>query len=241
MWIVRLALSRPYTFVVLALVIILLTPVVLLRTPTDIFPEINIPVISLVWNYTGLEPQEMEQRITTNSERAVTTLVNDVEHIESQSLNGIAVVKIYFQPTANVQVALAQTTAIVQTILKQLAAWHHSSAGGYLFRFDRSRHSNRIDQRQPQRTTTLRLRKQFHSHTACHGAGRGASLSLRRKTAPYFGGHRFRRLAVQGTLRRRYRERHQRTEPDSADGNRETRHARISRGDERQPAERWKG
>ena len=120
MWIVRLALARPYTFVVLALVIILLTPVVLQRTPTDIFPEINIPVISLVWNYTGLEPQEMEQRITSNSERAVTTLVNDVEHIESQSLNGIAVVKIFFQPNANVQTALAQTTAIVQTILKSL-------------------------------------------------------------------------------------------------------------------------
>jgi CzcA family heavy metal efflux pump len=120
MWIVRLALARPYTFVVLALVIILLTPVVLMRTPTDIFPEINIPVITLVWTYTGLQPQEMEQRITSNSERAVTTLVNDVEHIESQSLNGIAVVKIYFQPTANVQVALAQTTAIAQTILKGL-------------------------------------------------------------------------------------------------------------------------
>jgi CzcA family heavy metal efflux pump len=120
MWIVRLALARPYTFVVLALVILLLTPVVLTRTPTDIFPEINIPVITLVWNYTGLQPQEMEQRITSNSERSVTTLVNDVEHIESQSLNGIAVVKIYFQPTANVQVALAQTTAIAQTILRQL-------------------------------------------------------------------------------------------------------------------------
>jgi CzcA family heavy metal efflux pump len=120
MWIVRLALARPYTFVVLALVIVLLTPVVLTRTPTDIFPEINIPVITLVWNYAGLQPQEMEQRITSNSERSVTTLVNDVEHIESQSLNGIAVVKIYFQPTANVQVALAQTTAIAQTILRQL-------------------------------------------------------------------------------------------------------------------------
>jgi CzcA family heavy metal efflux pump len=120
MWIVRLALSRPYTFVVMALVIVLLTPVVLLRTPIDIFPEINIPVISLIWQYTGLEPQEMEQRITANSERAVTTLVNDVEHIESQSLNGIAVVKIFFQPSANVQTALAQTTAIVQTILKTL-------------------------------------------------------------------------------------------------------------------------
>src|SRR5271155_2273777 len=120
MWIVRLALARPYTFIVLAMVIILLTPVVLMRTPTDIFPDINIPVISLVWKYQGLEPQEMEQRITSNSERAVTTLVNDVEHIGSQSLNGIAVVKIFFQPTANIQTALAQTTAIVQTILRQL-------------------------------------------------------------------------------------------------------------------------
>jgi len=98
MWIVRLALSRPYTFIVMALVVILLTPVVLLRTPTDIFPDINIPVISLIWNFTGLEPQEMEQRITSNSERAVTTLVNDVEHIESQSLNGISVVRFIFSP-----------------------------------------------------------------------------------------------------------------------------------------------
>jgi CzcA family heavy metal efflux pump len=120
MWIVRLALSRPYTFIVMALVIILLTPVVLLRTPTDIFPSIDIPVISLVWNFTGLQPQEMEQRITSNSERAVNVLVNDVEHSESQSLNGIAIVKIYFQPGANVQTALAQTTAIVQTILRTL-------------------------------------------------------------------------------------------------------------------------
>src|ERR1700732_2807805 len=120
MWIVRLALSRPYTFIVMAMVIILLTPVVLMRTPTDIFPNIDIPVISLIWNYSGLEPQEMEQRITSNSERFVTTLVNDVEHIESQSLNGIAVIKIFFQPTANIQTALAQTTAIMQTILRTL-------------------------------------------------------------------------------------------------------------------------
>jgi CzcA family heavy metal efflux pump len=104
----------------MAMVIILLTPVVLLRTPTDIFPSIDIPVISLVWNFTGLQPQEMEQRITSNSERAVNVLVNDVEHSESQSLNGIAIVKIYFQPGANVQTALAQTTAIVQTILRTL-------------------------------------------------------------------------------------------------------------------------
>jgi multidrug efflux pump subunit AcrB len=120
MWIVRLALQRPYTFIVMALVIVLLTPLVLMRTPTDIFPEINIPVISLVWTFTGLEPQEMEQRITGNVERGIATLVNDVEHTESQSLNGVAVIKIYFQPNANVQTALAQTGAISQTFLRFL-------------------------------------------------------------------------------------------------------------------------
>src|SRR3974377_951423 len=109
MWIVRLALSRPYTFIVMALVIVLLTLVVGPRTPTDIFPEINIPVISLIWTYNGLQPQEMEQRITTNVERGVTVLVNDVEHIESQSLNGIAIIKIFFHPNANIQTALAHT------------------------------------------------------------------------------------------------------------------------------------
>ena len=105
---------------VMALAIILLTPVVLLRTPVDIFPDINIPVVSLVWTYNGLQPQEMEQRITSNVERGVTTLVSDVEHIESQSLNGIAVIKVFFQPGANIQTSLAQTAAISQTFLRFL-------------------------------------------------------------------------------------------------------------------------
>ena len=120
MWIVRLALARPYTFVVMALVILLLTPVVLLRTPVDIFPDINIPVITLIWTYNGLEPQEMEQRIVSNVERGVTVLVNDVEHIESQSLSGLALIKVFFQPGANIQTALAQTAAISQTFLRFL-------------------------------------------------------------------------------------------------------------------------
>ncbi len=95
MWIVELALRRPYTFVVMALLIILLTPVVILRTPTDIFPEINIPVISVVWNYTGLPAKDMSDRIVSITERALTTTVNDIEHVESNSLNGVAVVKIF--------------------------------------------------------------------------------------------------------------------------------------------------
>src|ERR1700758_2874248 len=112
MWIVRLALSRPYTFIVMAMVIVLLTFVVVPRTPTDIFPEINIPVISLVWTYNGLQPQEMEHRITSNVERGIMVLVSDVEHVESQSLNGQAIIKIFFHPNANIQKALAQTAAI---------------------------------------------------------------------------------------------------------------------------------
>src|SRR5512133_4101080 len=108
MWIVDLALRRPYTFVVMALLIILLTPVVILRTPTDIFPEINIPVIAVVWNYTGMGAEEMEGRMTSVYERVLTTLVNNVEHLESMTVNGLAVVKVFLQPGASVDTATAQ-------------------------------------------------------------------------------------------------------------------------------------
>src|SRR6266481_3041787 len=120
MWIVKLALRRPYTFTVLALLILILGPIVILRTPTDVFPEINIPVVSIVWNYTGLSSEDMGNRITSVTERALTTLVDDIEHIESQSLNGIAVVKVFFQPHADINKAIAQVTAISQTQLRQL-------------------------------------------------------------------------------------------------------------------------
>jgi CzcA family heavy metal efflux pump len=120
MWIVALALRRPYTFVVMALLIIILTCVTIPRTPVDIFPDINIPVVSVVWNYTGLSPQEMADRIVTNSERGFTVTVNDIEHQESQSLNGIAVIKIFFRPSVNIAMAVTQVTAICQTTLRSL-------------------------------------------------------------------------------------------------------------------------
>ena len=120
MWIVALALRRPYTFVVMALVIILLMPLAVLRTPVDIFPDINIPVVSVLWNFTGFAPQEMADRIVSNSERIATVTVNNIEHIESQSVYGFGVIKIYFQPSVNIQTALAQTTAAMQTILRSL-------------------------------------------------------------------------------------------------------------------------
>ena len=120
MWIVRLALRRPYTFVVVALLLLILGPIVILRTPTDIFPNINIPVVSILWNYQGLDPEDMSNRIVFQTERALTTLVDDIAHIESQSLNGTAVVKVFFQPHADITRAIAQVTAISQTQLRQL-------------------------------------------------------------------------------------------------------------------------
>src|ERR1700681_1429511 len=97
MWIVEVALRRPYTFLVMALLILLATPIALLRMSTDIFPEINIPVVSIIWSYNGLSAQELAQRIASVNERGITTTVNDIEHIESQSLAGIAVIKVFFQ------------------------------------------------------------------------------------------------------------------------------------------------
>jgi CzcA family heavy metal efflux pump len=120
MWIVRLALRRPYTFVVLAILLLILGPLAIVRTPTDIFPNINIPVISIIWNYTGLAPQEMSDRIVSVTERNLTTTVNNIEHIESQSLNGIAVVKVFFQQNTEISNSVAQVTAASQTQLRQL-------------------------------------------------------------------------------------------------------------------------
>src|ERR1017187_2186103 len=120
MWIVRLALRRPYTFVVFALLILILGIYSILTMPTDIFPNIDIPVVTVVWNYTGLSAQEMSTRIIFNSERGVTTTVSDVEHIESQSLNGLAIIKIFFQPHVNIGNAVAQVTAISQVQLRSL-------------------------------------------------------------------------------------------------------------------------
>jgi multidrug efflux pump subunit AcrB len=120
MWLVRVALQRPYTFVVMSMLIVILGVFTILRMPTDIFPDIDIPVISVIWNYSGLPPEEMEKRIVTQYERALTTTVNDIEHIESQTLSGVAVIKIFFQPGASIDAATAQVTAISQPIVRQM-------------------------------------------------------------------------------------------------------------------------
>jgi multidrug efflux pump subunit AcrB len=120
MWIVRLALRRPYTFVVVALLLMILGPLAVLNTPTDIFPNINIPVVSIIWQYSGLSPDQMANRIIYQSERSLTTTVNDIEHIESNAMNGIGVIKVFFQPGVNIGNAVAQITAVAQTQLRQL-------------------------------------------------------------------------------------------------------------------------
>src|SRR4026209_213862 len=119
MWIVRVALDRPYTFIVLALLILIVSPVVIARTPTDIFPAINIPVIAVAWQYAGLNTEELEGRITTSYERVPTTTVDNIQRIESTTVNGQAIIKVYLQPNARLDTANAQITAISQTVLRQ--------------------------------------------------------------------------------------------------------------------------
>src|SRR4051794_29709678 len=120
MWIVRLALRRPYTFAVLALLLLIIGPLSILTTPVDIFPNIDIPVVSIIWQYQGLSAEQMADRIVTITERALTTTVDNIDHIESNSLYGVAVVKLYFQPQVNLSMAIAQVTAVSQTQLRQL-------------------------------------------------------------------------------------------------------------------------
>jgi len=120
MWIVRIALERPYTFLVLGLAILILSPIVISRTPTDIFPNVDIPVVAVAWQYTGLNPEELEGRLTTSYERGLTTLVDNIEHIESTTINGQAIIKIFLQPKASLDTANAQITAFSQTALRSL-------------------------------------------------------------------------------------------------------------------------
>ena len=122
MWIVRLALRRPYTFTVMAIMLVLLGVVSIFRMSTDIFPAIDIPVVSVIWSYTGVAPEEMEKRFVTVTERAMTTTVNDIEHIESQSYSGVAVIKVYFHEGSRVEMGVAQVTSIVQTLLRTMPA-----------------------------------------------------------------------------------------------------------------------
>lgn len=120
MWLVRLALRRPYTFIVVAILTGILGVVTIIRTPTDIFPDIDIPVISVIFNYSGMSPDDMERRIVNSLERFLTTTVNDIEHIESQSLYGIGIIKIFLQKDAKIEAATAQISAVAQAAIRSM-------------------------------------------------------------------------------------------------------------------------
>src|SRR5256712_1427278 len=120
MWIVRLALRRPYTFVVMGLLIVILGGISIVTMPTDIFPYINIPVAGVIWSYQGMSPDDMAKRVITLSERAMTTTVNDIEHMESTAYNGIGLIRVYLQPGANIDLAMSQIVAVSQTLLRSM-------------------------------------------------------------------------------------------------------------------------
>ena len=138
MWIVRVALDRPYTFIVLALLILIVSPVVIARTPTDIFPAINIPVIAVAWQYAGLNTEELEGRITTSYERVLTTTVDNIQRIESTTVNGQAIIKVYLQPNARLDTANAQITADLPDRAAPVPARDRTAADHQLQRVQRA-------------------------------------------------------------------------------------------------------
>ena len=181
MWIVHTALRRPYTFVVLAVVIALFGVRAAMQTPTDIFPNINIPVVSVVWTYNGLLPNDMSGRVIYYYERTLTAQVGDIEHIESQSLHGYGVVKIFFQKNVNIAAALAQVTAASQTVLKLLAARHHAALRAELQRVERADPAARAVEQEAAADAAVRSRAELHPAAACHRRRRGGALALWRQ------------------------------------------------------------
>ena len=175
MWIVRLALRRPYTFVVMAVLIAILGGAAIVTMPVDIFPYIDIPVVSVVWAYGGLTPEEMEKRMVTIFERSMTTTVNDIEHIESQSYSGVSVTRVYFQPNAKVEMALSQVTAICANPAAHLPARHHPSQHHQIRRFERAHPAIGPGKQDPERTGTVRPGPELHPHPAGHHPGRGGA------------------------------------------------------------------
>jgi multidrug efflux pump subunit AcrB len=164
MWIVRLALRRPYTFAVFALLLLIIGPLSILNTPTDIFPNIDIPVVSIVWQYQGLSAVDMANRIVTLTERTLTTTVDNIDHIESQSLVGVAVVKVYFQPKVTIATAIANPVA-------PAARRYDPSLDHHLHRIECADSAARSLWSRPFRTAAQRLRPEFHPHSVRHHRG----------------------------------------------------------------------
>ena len=224
---VRIALSRPYTFVVLALLLLIIGPLAALRTPTDIFPDIRIPVIGVVWNYTGLPPDQMAGRMITPFQRALTTTVNDIEHIVANSYNGIGIVKIFFQPNVDIRIANAQVTAISQTMVRQMPPGatpplilNYSASTVPIIQVALSGEGLT-----EQNLADIGINQS--AHAAGHGARRRDPLSVRRQAAP--GPDRSQSAGVAGPrpVRAGCRQRARRAEPDHPGRHPEDRRLRI--------------
>ncbi len=208
MWIVSLALRRPYTFIVLALLIALLGVFTILRTPTDIFPNINIPVVATVWRYTGLSPEEMATRLVLGSERGAQTTVNDVEHTESQSLSGIGGGEVLLPAECQRGAVLRADHRHLSDRLGRHASRYDPAVRARLQRLDGAGPAARPIERSSIRGADLRLGQQHHSHGACHGRRRIDALAVRRPATPSSGRPRPRRAARTRPVRqRRYRSR----------------------------------
>ena len=223
MWIVRLALRRPYTFVVMSLAILLLGATAIVTMPVDIFPYIDIPVVSIVWTYGGVPPEEMEKRIVTIFERAMTTSVNDIEHIESQSYYGVSVVRVYLHPNARVDLAMTQIEAMSNSDSTRDAAWNLSSQHSEVRRVQRSHSAVGSGKQDSQRAATLRYWPELHPDSAGHGARRGGALALWRQMATDPGGSRSGGDVCQTAFGHRCFERIESAESDSARRQREDR------------------
>ncbi len=183
MWIVKLALRRPYTFIMLAVLIVFLGVYSILKMPTDIFPNIKIPIAAVIWRYTGLLPEEIADRIVLFSERTAQTVVNDVEHTESQSVNGEAVVKYFFQPNADKDLSMAQIIAVSQT---QLQTAPPGTTPPFVLSYNASSvpiSAARAIERDHSRAGDIRPRQQHSAHPAGDGCRRVDPIPLRRQAA----------------------------------------------------------
>ena len=226
-WIVRVALERPYTFIVMSLLIFIIGPMAAIETPTDIFPNIGIPVIGVAWQYTGLPPDQMAGRIITPYERILTTTVNDIEHIESTSLPGIGIVKIYFQPNVDIRTATAQVTSISQTVLKQMPP---GTTPPLILNYNAStvpiiqlaNTSKTLSEQQ-----ILDLVAELHTPGADHGAGCCHPLFVWRPLRQVQVDLDPQELQSTGLSAQDVARRHRQPEPDPASGQRENRPAHI--------------
>lgn len=188
MWIVQLALRRPYTFVIMAMLIVILGVMAAVRMPTDIFPEINIPVVSVIWSYGGVSPEEMAEIITVRSERGFTISVNDIEHMESESLQGLGIIKVFFHPQAKVEAAVAQLSAMSGSVLHSLPT---GITPPLILRYNASSVpilQLSISSDTLSEAAALRLRLQLHPDPDGDGSGIDFPAAVRRTPAPDFCG-----------------------------------------------------